>query len=386
MIYKNVQKQKIQVGYIVLLLFAIRAVSDVILAFDLKIIAFVIYACVICGAIYILYNRKIEMANLIYLLIPSIYMGLLIVHTYGGYSGDWLTVFIYGCCFFLMNPLDKKIIFNLFYAIIQINNVIALFMYACYVLKIDIGITTIPYYSLSPVEHYQKWGIFAIYTIGNKNRLCGIFNEPGGLGTVCALLFIARFKYSRKWEKAILLLTIFFTFSFAGYLLVFLFLAMYMVKQNWKNMIFLLLFAFLFVKIPKIDWKNEMLNVTAQRFSITENGLAGDNRTDMKFKRSYEKYLHTDHVWFGYGANYVISGNEASYRRYIVQFGIVGFFLIAFTWLFSSVLYAKRNKDCLLLIIFFMISIYQRPYCFINTYGYLILFGGMAWIHEKSKY
>ena len=287
--------------------------------------------------------------------------------------------------FFLMSPADKRRIFNLFYVIIQINNIFALFMYACYILKIDIGIATIPYYMPSPAERYQKWGIFAIYTVGNKNRLCGIFNEPGGLGTVCALLFIARFKYSSKWEKALLLITIFLTFSFAGYLLIFLFFAVYLIKQNWKNIIFLSLFAIIFIEIPKIDWKNDMLNITAQRFAITEDGLSGDNRTSVKYDKYYKEFLHTKNAWFGYGANYDFPGDEASYKRYVVQFGIVGFSLLILTWGSLSVLRARGNKDCLLLILFFMMSIYQRPYCFINTYGYVLLFGGMEWILENDK-
>lgn len=287
-----------------------------------------------------------------------------------------------------MKDSDKCKIFDIFYWIIQINNVISLFMYVCYMLGIDIGFSTVLYYSDNAATNgyfYQKWGIFAICSNGLTDRLCGIFNEPGGLGTICALLLIVRFKNSKMWERVLLIVTTLCTLSMAGYLLMFLFAAFYAVRKNWKNVFWAVIIFAAFLAIPKIDWGNDALNAFADRFEITETGLSGDNRTTREFDEKFDEFINSTDAWFGMGAGYSLASRSSTYKFYIVEFGIVGFVLLIASWVYFAIKIAKKNPDCLIFMMLFMMSLYQRPNNLRSIYGYVILFGGMEWIKSQTN-
>lgn len=380
--------------YIPIIILALRGVQDVFYAFAFKRYSvaferfsiFIVYSSALVGIIYILLcQRKIMLENIVLCVIPIGYLILLIIHTNGGYKGDWLTEFAAIISFCLLHKDAKVIVFKWFYWLIQVQNVFSLFMYFCLTFHINIGIERVPYYT-GKIWSYYKWGILAVYN-GPMDRLCGVFNEPGGLGTVCALLFAVTFKYNKLWEKILLLCTIFFTFSFAGYLLIILFFVIFIVNKNWLNIWVLVPVVLMFLMIPNIDWKNDGLNKVASRFEITENGFAGDNRTSKGFDLLYEDFVESGKFLWGYGTKYSFNVNEsvASYKIIIVRMGFISFILIIMAWLIGGIYSSKSDKDCMILMLLFLINIYQRPYPVSNMYGYIVFFGGMEWIHEKNR-
>lgn len=389
---------------IIFVQFASRAVFDIFLAFANSssaplfsmYVKMVIYSTVPLGILYIclFIKGKTTWKNAWIVSLPCLYYFYLVVNTYGGYQYDWITSLIAICSFCLMVDRHKAKVFNIFYWIIQGNNVFSLFFYVCYMLDINIGITKIVFYIPGSKEkgfYYLKWLIFAIVYNGESTRLCGIFNEPGALGTICALLFVTRFKYSRLWEKTLLVVTTFCTLSMAGVLLLFLYFAMYMVRKNWKNVIFLALFGLAFLWIPKIDWGNEDINNLAKRFEITDEGLAGNNRTTEEFDEKFEVLMHSSEAWFGKGAGYTLAAGSLSYKMLIVWFGIVGFVILIGAWSLVAIKVSDGNLDCYILLALFMVSLYQRPSNIASIYGYVLLFGGMEWLrlqeaeHKSSR-
>lgn len=379
--------------YIAIILLALRGLQDVWYAFGnseyspifAKFCGIIVYASSLVGFVYILLvQRNIFLEDLILCAMPLLYWFLLISHTKSGYTGEWMTELAAIVSFCLLYKKTKSLVFKWFYWLVQIQNIFSLFMYICLILHVDIGMTKVPYY-WGGIWHYYKWGIFAIYN-ATIDRLCGVFNEPGGLGTVCALLFIATFKYSRLWEKIILLVTIIFTFSFAGYLLVIVYYAMYIVKKNWLNIWIFIPAVVFFLMIPNIDWRNDALNQTAARFAITENGFSGDNRTTTGFERLFDDFIKSDKLFWGYGVEYSFgSASALSYKTIIVRMGLSGFILIIMSWILGGMITSKGDKDCVLLLLFFLLNAYQRPLYLYNMYGYVVLLGGMEWIHEKSE-
>lgn len=376
---------------IVIVILALRGLQDVYYAFAFsnyspafeKFSVFVVYSSALCGLIYILVvQRKFFINDLVLCVMPLIYWILLIMHTNNGYRGDWMTELAAIISFCLLCKETKSLVFKWFYWLVQIQNIFAVFMYMCLLLNIDIGMTKVSYY-VGKICYYYKWGILAVFS-GSMDRLCGVFNEPGGLGTVCALLFIVTFKYNSIWEKMLLLVTIFFTFSFAGYLLVMVYFVLYIIKKNWINFCFFIPVIMLFLAIPNIDWGNDNLNELAARFEITEDGLAGDNRTTSVFERFYENFKKSGRLFWGYGIEYSFRTSVASYKTIIVRLGLIGFILIVLSWIMGGTLVAKKDKDCILLLLLFLLNMYQRPYLLSNMYGYVVLLGGMEWIHEKK--
>ena len=74
---------------------------------------------------------------------------------------------------------------------------------------------------------------------------------------------------------------------------------------------------------------------------------------------------------------------KLSYKQYLVWFGYIGAGLLALLWFVNTFLYSYKDKDCLIFILLFMLSIYQRPAAIIQIFGYIVLFGGMSWIQKK---
>lgn len=278
----------------------------------------------------------------------------------------------------------KIAIFDVFYWIIQICNVVSLLFFICYVLNINIGFSIVNYYSETIHASYVKWLIFAIYKSSSELRLCGIFNEPGALGTVCALLFAARCNHSKAWEKILLILTIAVTYSLAGYLILFIYLAIFLIKKDARFIILIMGGFLLFLALPNIDWGNEQLNYFFGRFAITENGIAGDNRTNKKFDLYYDQFQRSkDYLW---GIDEMPDYYQiSSYKTNVLKYGIIGFGFWIFMWIISALKNINKEKNSILFLLCFILSLYQRPGMIESIYGYVILFGGIIWIKHMNE-
>lgn len=391
------KKLSINILHVTFFLFAWYSISQGILAFAnpdysypfFLLCAVIGYACIPFGFFVLVKNKKLDTPDITIAFIPLIYWIMCILHTYGGWKiGDGLFGCLVVMLFAFFTTQQKYKIFDLFYRIIQILNFLSIIVWICYELHVNIGFEILPYYTGDGAV-YIKWFIFAIYrynfNFDGLDRLCGIFNEPGGLGTICALLFITTYKHTTKWEKALLLITGVLTFSLAFWILIFAFFAIYFIKKDWKYVFLGFAVVIIFFQIPKIDWGNDQLNRFAARFEITQNGLAGDNRTADQFDVEFEKMQKTSKIIFGYGNGYNLTNEqEGSYKRYIVQFGFVGFALLIGGWLCALSVKAKTINDWMLILLFFM-SAYQRPNALTSIWGYVMIFGGIEWNHAKDK-
>lgn len=371
----------------VALLFAVRAITFVWLAFSAggymplyeKLILIIRYSTILIGPFYLAYQGRMEKKNNV-LLIPLFYYFLMLVlHTYGGYKGSYIHELVSISVFILMSDVMKMRVFHYFYKIILYSCAISILLYPAILLGLPIGFETVPFVN-DGVETsvYLKWLIFGIVGDGQWGlpRLCGIFNEPGGLGTVCALLYVATYSYSKLYEKIIFLLAIVLSFSVAGFILVFVFYALHFIRKGWKYVLPLgLLIAFVLIA-PTIDWGDEFVNNFVARFEITDEGIAGDDRVKPEFEKLYNEVWNSNDVFFGRGATYGNDMGTSSYKNLIIQFGVVGFGLYFLLWLVAMLSTAKKNRDCLILLLLFIISIYQRPVPITSSYGYVLLIGG----------
>jgi len=376
--------------------YALCAVANVWLAFNSEkysplyalITTAIIYLSPVLGFLIILQHskkRKITKNTAVFCILPAIYLLVLVVNTYGGYSGDWIISFITIALFLLMDDQMKSSIFEKFYKIVQVQNVISIIIYLLFILNLRFIFTSVPFYTTASSNagfYYLKAGIWAIAANDFllSYRLCGIFNEAGALGTACALLFVATFKSTKTWEKVILLINVALSFSLAGYLLLFVFAAVYLIRKGVRNAIWLVLLWVFFINIPNIDWHNDALNVLARRFSLVDGGLLGDNRTTSIFDARFSELLASSRKWLGYGAGYSLADGVSTYKTYIVEFGIIGMVIILGLWIIAIFKAARKNLDCYVLGLIFIISLYQRPAAIKSLFGYVMIFGGFAYI------
>lgn len=382
---------------LLILLFALYTCRSLYLAFDKEAYS-TLYAfwsqaiarlCMPFGILFLLYIRKVECENVLMLLLPLSYWLMQLIHTNGGYTGGSELTFVTSVIFILLSTKVKSKVFQVVYWLVQINNLISLILWCAFFLNEKIGFVRELYYAQKGFEaaYYYRWGIFAIYSYGGHSfRLCGIFNEPGGLGTVCALLFICTFTHSKWWEKTLLLVTGALTLSLAFALLIFLFMALYICQKRVLNIIYIFIFLIIFLLIPNIDFHNDAINNLAARFAITSNGLAGDNRTSTLFDIEYQKFIKSNAFWFGRGSGTIFATATSSYKSsYIVPFGICGTIFLLGSWWISAYQYCKKNRQCILYILFFFMSLYQRPNAILSIWGYVFLFGGISWIRRMEE-
>lgn len=348
------------------------------------------YLTTIIFLIYLLYTKKLIFHDLYLIAVPCIYLLFLISNTYGGYNGYYLTAFILSCSF-LLSPKEIKIrIFKYYYYIVLVTTAISILVYVFYVLNINIGFEEVDYYRDygTGIDKYIKWFILAIYKHGNEIRLCGLFNEPGKLGTYLALLYIIKGANAPKFEKFILLIggILSTSFSFFVLILIYYFAKLFMFNKKLTILISLILVSFLLIA-PSIDFHNQTLNSFFSRFELTESSfLLGNNRTNKEFDVAFDELLKSNEVLFGKGFNSVNQIENAivsSYKSIIYEFGIVGFLVLIATYIYTGIRLSNKSQHSIIFIVLFFMSAIQRPLIFLFFY-FVIYYGGILHINDNE--
>ena len=341
------------------------------------------------GVIILTPKWQIEKKGIALCLLPLTYFIMCMLHTYGGWPVGNGVFSLLLCMIYMLQPsVLKGKVFHYFYIAIQVLNILSIMIWMLYQLGVDALFETVPYY-LGGWATYKKLFIFAIYhpsesVVRISDRLCGVFNEPGALGTICALVFIASFKYTKWWEKGLLLITGMLTYSAAFFILVFGFVLVYFVQKDIRSLPIAVLIALFFLQIPYIDWGVDALNEVAARLEITGEGFAGDNRVSAEFQARYDEMKLTSKIYWGYGKNYSFAEATSSYIKLIVQFGYLGFGILSIGWLLCAIGLAK-NSEHWIYFTFFCVSLYQRPTPMIALVGYVLVISGFEWISMMNE-
>ncbi len=245
---------------------------------------------------------------------------------------------------------------------------------------------------------------------GELPRLCGLFREPGFVGTLGALYLLGDRFALKKWENAVIFIACIFTFSVAFFLLLVLGLLLKkVVASNTKKglvsgivavvLVVIGYFAFLAIPFPA----SSPFAQVQERLVITEDGLAGDNRMTEEYAvAAYENWAEsgTKNVLFGYGEdNRKVPGTNRSIwmkahsvKEYIFNFGVLSLVILCLSFISITLVKYRsvkgiRKRYIIVLLLIFMISIYQRygvaRFCYL-----CVLFGGasnLALTEERTE-
>ena len=253
----------------------------------------------------------------------------------------------------------------------------------------------------SGVVGYYKLYIGAVMRINSNIRFSGIYDEAGLVGTVSALLLVAR-KFNLKEDHKCkwLVLLNFISFSFAGYVIIIIyFFLKWLKKGKWKLIIGSIVGIFIFYILMNIQTDNALLLSIKDRFEITNKGISLiNNRETSTFEIGYSTFKNSSIgrklFGFGYGASsqdkYLLG--SSSYKLTIFDYGYIGFafriYILLYFYSKRAILNCLKYWDKFVLFLIFIISIYQRPAVF-YAYYFIILFGGYAYIDflsgNKSK-
>lgn len=262
--------------------------------------------------------------------------------------------------------------------------------YLSYDLNLFLPYKVVNYYNNNAiVENYIDYKFIFLYRASSSIslvRLCGICNEPGYFGTICALILCASSLNLKKKSNIIILIAGFLTFSLAFIITLVIYLLLKYLKDVRTIILTVLLTCFYLFLLPNIYTGNPTIDRFIQRMTITDEGLAGDNRTTDELEYVFNDVVKNKPL-FGYGEGYLktqnLKGGVSSYKTYIIQYGFVGCILLWGSLLLAA-LYKNKNYLSIIYIIVFFINIYQRPNIMTLQYQ-ILLFGGLAFINAKLR-
>lgn len=336
------------------------------------------------------YKKTILIKDLFQTIPMIIFIIISSFHTYDGSISFSGFLFSLLWIIFALAPDNIKkrtfIYFKNAFIIICIAGIIC---YLSYDLNLFLPYKVVNYYNNNAiVENYIDYKFIFLYRASSSIslvRLCGICNEPGYFGTICALILCASSLNLKKKSNIIILIAGFLTFSLAFIITLVIYLLLKYLKDVRTVILTVLLTCFYLFLLPNIYTGNPTVDRLIRRMTITDEGLAGDNRTTDELEYVFNDVVKNKPL-FGYGNNYIKSNNlkgSLSYKTYIIQYGFVGCILLWGSLLLAA-LYKNKNYLSIIYIIVFFVNIYQRPNIMTLQYQ-ILLFGGLAFINAKLR-
>lgn len=244
------------------------------------------------------------------------------------------------------------------------------------------------------VNHFENYFLFIVNPISTP-RFRAFIAEPGYVGMVCSfLLFIKGYDFKSR-ETWLLIFVLLFTVSLAGLALATLGYFISVLTSRDRKVFFkqfgILLFT-LIISYFSLEYflGKEMLEILIfNRLQVEDGNLAGNNRTTELFDQYYNTFLNgpLENVLFGKGnrffENFYLSsgGGNASYKVFIINYGVFGVVLVGIVYLLFRKNYPTPKSMGLLIL--FAISFWQRPYA-LALYQLAFFILGCSWLYQRS--
>lgn len=328
--------------------------------------------------------RKIERNNLIFFLSISflfLFMSLRNGSNIFGYLAPQLL-----CSILLFPSKYLHDIFDKFGFIYAITIIPSILMYVLVVLiGVDISYEIIrPLNVLKDYDYLQ----YPFLLVSNKLnfssfRFEAYYDEPGVVGTISGVLLLARGIHLKKWETWSFIVSGFLSLSLAFYIMLFVNILIFQTAKVKIVLISILTFLGIILATNEV-----VTTLVFNRLSIEDGQLSGENRTSSKMDFFMERYVGSDEFLLGYGGNYsqeVLNVGGASYKDFLVNYGIVGFGMLVFFSLFFALFFLRSSKLFIIYFIIFVSVIYQRPFVSHTLYFSLIYLSILYMSYKKRS-
>lgn len=214
-------------------------------------------------------------------------------------------------------------------------------------------------------------------------RYMSMFDEPGVVGTICAMLISYKRIELRTFSGIVLMLSGLFSFSLAFYIILFLNIAFN--QKTYTRILFLTVSLFLLTSEAGI-----FDTYVFSRLKIVDGKLSGDNRVQTYFSRNYDYFVEKggDDLIFGRGPGSDVLDDKynaggSSYKYLVYRHGIVGvsLFLLFFIFVMAKISFSFRG---VFFLIVFILLAYQRPDVFLH-FNIVIFIGGLLSIEYEEN-
>lgn len=213
-------------------------------------------------------------------------------------------------------------------------------------------------------------------------RFQSFFNEPGNLGTLIGLLFLFDRDLTKlKKSRIILFISGILTLSTAFFTMIC--LKILLGKAKLKKIIYILIF-FLITLIVREPIKQNLPFVYRNTYSKLDRVLEKDVRVGEDAKIIMKEHLKSSKVFLGTGKKFgevYPKIDMSSWKNILYTQGIFGLIIYIVAILYMSK-FKNRDTYTKLMVLVFIINIYQRPYIlnYINT---IILIAGSEYSNRE---
>lgn len=345
-------------------------------------------------------GEPVKMKNLficgvfLFICVWQYYIGTLMAP---GFSIGSLCIISTICLFILMDKKTQAEAFRIFAWLFAIAILPSIIYFILKIIGISIPMNILESEHIVKVangKYYEQYlgGLLIVTPSAKEIRLCGIFDEPGVVGTFCALILASEgLRFKKSVRNLILLLGGILSLSLAFYLLLFIMIMQQAYFNGFKKTIRVCTLAIaVIVLFFNIETNNKYVKLIQNRFDFQSSSVIKNNRTNEGFNHVFEKFVENKDSNFWIGNGYEASEKNdqmygsCSYKNLIYNHGVLGF-LIIMSWLAGvAVLYGGLNYNTIIFSSIFLISIYQRPYVLKVPYM-LVFFGALALIGLEEK-
>lgn len=199
-------------------------------------------------------------------------------------------------------------------------------------------------------------------------RFRGMFDEPGIVGSVGAvLLCINNFNF-KDWRTYPVLISGILAFSFFFYIILFVYFSTKLIFIK-KKIGYFVLFVILGILVFAMTKDNDIIyELLWKRFEwdADSGGFVGDNRmgSDTHIAQFYESIKGSHQYWFGVDNKKMLTdmlAESSSYRNAVMYYGMFFFVFYCLFFILYGFKYNKNIMSFLLYCFVFLGMVYQRP-------------------------
>ena len=223
------------------------------------------------------------------------------------------------------------------------------------------------------IVEYQQYFMDNHYFFLQKEmfRFQSVFLEPGHMTMGLApLLFINKYNLKNRYVL-ILFIAQMLSLSLAGYMMMMIGYSILFLfdKQSKKSKLISVLLSVILISSIAIFMQNSFENnifddLIFRRMQFENGHFVGDNRSSIYLDRQFEDVVSSSDILTGRYFNAEMSEKGvAGYKKFIVQFGLIGCVLLILSF-FSTLklLVCKYRRNAFLLVIMILLLLLQNAY------------------------
>ena len=242
--------------------------------------------------------------------------------------------------------------------------------FVVFVIDLILDLPFVNYVTIGDYNPFENY-IFLIKSQSLREyfRFNGPFSESGHMSMICAFLLYANKYNLKQWYNIVFLISVLFSLSLAGYVLLGLGLSLYSIKSVKTIIGVLVLGCIIYIGVTQL-WNNGNNPVNEIVFSRLEydedKGISGNNRFSSDTDKYYEN-LSTIELLVGVGLDEYNKQIElgtiggAGYKLFIIINGFLGSMFVLM--IYYNITYLSNNRRYAIGFLILMIaSFMQRSY------------------------